>query len=252
MVFKNYAYYYDLLYKEKDYSAEVKYIDKLIKKFSRNSKSILDLGCGTGSHDLFFANKGYNIFGVDYSSEMIKIGNKKLNKELREKITLKKGDVRKLNLKKKFDVVTLLFNVIGYQVKNEDLNATLRTANKHLKKSGIFIFDFWYGPAVLLDLPIVKAKKVENAEVVVTRLANPSIHFDSNCVDVNFKMSIKSKINQKEKKFFETHKVRYMFIPEMEDMLKNNGFRPVVFNEWMTFKKANYKTWYVCVVAEKI
>ena len=47
--------------------------------------------------------------------------------------------------------------MFGNSIKN-----TFKTVNKHLKNGGIFIFDFWYGPAVLRDLPTKRVKKVEN------------------------------------------------------------------------------------------
>jgi predicted TPR repeat methyltransferase len=53
MVFGNYARFYDNLYSDKDYAAECRYLEKLFRRHSgRGVRSILDLGCGTGNHDL--------------------------------------------------------------------------------------------------------------------------------------------------------------------------------------------------------
>ena len=38
MVFNEYAHYYDLLYKDKDYVGEAEYIDSLIKKYNGKTK----------------------------------------------------------------------------------------------------------------------------------------------------------------------------------------------------------------------
>lgn len=251
-VFKNYAYYYDLLYQDKNYKGEVEYVDRLIKRYLPESNAILDLGCGTASHATFFADKGYIIYGIDLSEQMIRLGKEKLGNRYKGKITLAKGDVRNVKLKQKFDVVTLLFNVIGYQTQNDDLNATLHTANKHLKKGGIFIFDFWYGPAVFLDFPKSKIKKIKKNDLLITRRTTPKININSNYVEINFGMHIKKKGEKESKHFNETHNIRYLFIPEVQNMLKNNGFESLVFEQWMTSKKPNVKTWYVCAVAKKI
>lgn len=251
-VFKNYAYYYDLLYQKKDYKREAEYICRLIRKYSQDAKNILDLGCGTGSHDVFMAEKGYKILGIDFSPEMINLGIEKLDKKYSDNITLKIGDIRNLDLKKKYDVVTLLFNVIGYQVDNADLNATLQTASRHLKNDGIFIFDFWYGPAVLLDRPKNKIKKVEDENNLVIRSTTSKLHLISNHVDIKFKMTVKNKIDGKMRHFSETHSVRYMFIPEIQNMLEDNGFELVSFSEWMSSKKPSTESWYACIVAKKI
>ena len=71
--FGNYSRYYNLLYKDKDYKGEAGFIHDLIQKYSPGAKSILDLGCGTGRHDLLLAEKGYAITGVDMSEEMLLI-----------------------------------------------------------------------------------------------------------------------------------------------------------------------------------
>ncbi|MBL4653181.1 MAG: class I SAM-dependent methyltransferase, partial [Flavobacteriales bacterium] len=75
-VFDNYSAYYDLLYRDKPYEEEVAYVDGLIKDFAINASTILNLGCGTGKHDTFFAQKGYDVDGVDLSSSMINLAKK--------------------------------------------------------------------------------------------------------------------------------------------------------------------------------
>ena len=72
-VFQRYAEYYDLLYRDKNYSKEVDYIDQLIKKYYPGSKTILDLGCGTGRHALYLAKKGYEVTGIDGAKGMIDV-----------------------------------------------------------------------------------------------------------------------------------------------------------------------------------
>jgi len=43
-VFNDYARYYDLLYRDKDYAAEAEYVAGLIQKFHPSAQSILELG----------------------------------------------------------------------------------------------------------------------------------------------------------------------------------------------------------------
>lgn len=72
MVFDEYADYRDLLYQDKDYDGEAKYINELIKKYYSKSRSILDLGCGTGMHASLLAQMHYEkVHGVDMSSKML-------------------------------------------------------------------------------------------------------------------------------------------------------------------------------------
>jgi SAM-dependent methyltransferase len=111
----------------------------LIKKLKEHidSGELLDLGAGTGLITKMFVKEGFGPATlVDYSQGM-------LNKAKKIK-TLKgskfiKADIRKLNLKKKFDLVLSFFSFgsSSYFDKGE-LNSILKIAQNHLKKDGIF------------------------------------------------------------------------------------------------------------------
>ena len=70
-VFNAYARYYDLLYKDKDYRSEVNFVEARIREYAPSAKSLLDMGCGTGRHDIPLWEKGYAICGVDQSEQML-------------------------------------------------------------------------------------------------------------------------------------------------------------------------------------
>jgi len=256
-VFNLYARYYNLLYKEKDYAGEAEYVHKLIQKYQPGAKSILDLGCGTGRHDILLAEKGYGVTGVDMSQEMLGIAKaqaKTKNKtEIeRSNLTFLQGDVRNIRLNKTFDVVISLFHVMSYQTTNEDLNAAFETASVHLKEGGIFIFDFWYGPAVLTDKPAVREKKLENEELIVHRTAIPVMHPNENIVDVNYEVIIEEKKTGITKKLKEIHKMRYLFLPELDFMLKKLGLKTLDALEWMSSdRQLSLNSWYGISVVRK-
>jgi predicted TPR repeat methyltransferase len=136
LVFNKYSEYYDLIYEDKNYKKEVKYIDELIQKLHPGAKTILDIGCGTGIHANLLASLGYKVLGVDFSEQMIQIANSKKLIEYKENhdlLEFKTGDIRKIDLHDKFDVVVSLFHVISYLNSNQDLNDGLNTIYKHLK-----------------------------------------------------------------------------------------------------------------------
>jgi 2-polyprenyl-3-methyl-5-hydroxy-6-metoxy-1,4-benzoquinol methylase len=190
-----YSQYYDLLYHDKDYEAEVEYLNNLIKSINPNAKYLLDLGCGTGRHDELFCEKGYIVHGIDMSEDMLKIAEKRrIGKENR--LTFSHSRIQELNLEQKFDVIVSLFHVLSYQNSNDDVIKFFEIVKKHLNIGGIFIFDFWYGPAVLTDLPTVRVKRLENESIKVTRIAEPVLHAQSNIVDVNYDIIYLLKIKQ--------------------------------------------------------
>jgi len=247
-VFKDYAFYYDLLYHDKDYNAETEYIYNLIKKYKKDAQNILELGCGTGKHAILLAEKELNIFGVDISQEMINKAQKRVkeHKNLSNRFNFYLGDIRNVNLNKKFDLVLSLFHVISYQTNNQDLQNVL------LDKNGIFIFDVWYGPAVLNCKPETRVKRFEDENILLTRIAEPKIDFNNNIVDVNYQILIIDKLNNTVKEFKETHKMRYFFKPELEFFLKNNNFELLDYQEWLSGDTPTLNSWGVSFICRKI
>ncbi|HEY2400385.1 MAG TPA: class I SAM-dependent methyltransferase, partial [Steroidobacteraceae bacterium] len=49
-VFDAYAAYYDLLYRDKDYPGEARYVQSLLRRHGVSDGDLLELGCGTGRH----------------------------------------------------------------------------------------------------------------------------------------------------------------------------------------------------------
>ena len=50
---------------------------------------------------------------------------------------------------------------------NDDVLAAFLTARHHLNPGGIFLFDVWYGPAVLTDRPSVRIKWMAHEEIEI-------------------------------------------------------------------------------------
>lgn len=253
-IFENYARYYDFLYQDKNYGAEANYIDALIKRYYPEAKSILELGCGTGNHAMFLIQKNYEVLGVDISEKMVEQANKKAQifSDLKDKISFLCADIRNLNLDKKFDAVISLFHVISYQTTNLDLLKSFSVVKQHLKPGGIFIFDCWYGPAVLTNKPSVRVKRFEDERIQITRLAEPQINPNENYVDVNFQVYIHDKKSNRTEEFKEVHRMRYLFKPEIEILLNQNDLSLLSFEEWGSGKSAGSDSWGVCFVAKRI
>lgn len=250
--FGAYSRYYNLFYKDKDYPGEAQYVRTLIDKYHPQAKSILDLGCGTGNHDLLLHQMGYRVAGVDLSREMLAVANAKLAALEPRPATLSfhQGDIRSIRLEQSFDVVTSLFHVISYQPRNEDLAAAFATARAHLKPGGIFIFDCWYGPGVLTDRPTVRIKRLEDEEIAVTRLVEPVMNPNENLVELNYQVFVRSKESGAVEEIKESHLMRYLFRPELELLLSGCGLSLIEAAEWLTGRQPGYDTWGVCFVVQ--
>lgn len=243
-VFGAYAHYYNLLYRDKDYPGEVEYLDGLIRSHLPSARSLLDLGCGTGRHAILLADRGYSVAGVDVSEEMLQAA----SAQDVPGTSFHCGDLRSIRLGASFDVVISLFHVISYQSSNADLAAAFATVREHLRPGGIFVFDCWYGPAVLSDPPVVRVKRLEDEQVRVIRIAEPVVHPNENLVDVNYHVLVSHTGRRETEELRETHRMRYLFLPELEVMLRQAGLQLGSAFEWMTGKTPGVDTWGVCCV----
>jgi SAM-dependent methyltransferase len=248
--FDLYANYYDLIYNQKDYSSEVVYVNKLIKKFSeRKIETVLDLGCGTGKHANLLSESGYEVDGVDISPKMIQLASKSFVSN--DKLRFFEGDINSYSTGKKYDLVTSLFHVISYQNTNDELLATFNNAAIHLKENGLFIFDFWYGPGVLTEPPEVREKFLSNDKIEISRKATPVMHSDKNVVDVNYEVNIRGKDLCNIEQISETHSMRYFFMPELEYYLDSSGFEILGFYHWLTTNKPSFDSWNAVIIGKK-
>lgn len=253
--FSNYARYYDLLNQQKDYQKEVDYIISLLNKFAPNASNMLELGCGTGLHAINLAEKGYHITGVDQSQDMINIAQeriKTLPNSISNLLNFNIGDIRNYSNDKSFDVALSLFHVVSYQISNNDLNQSFDTVSKHLKPGGIFIFDCWYGPAVISNKPYKRDNKFEDEKIIINRQAIPYSHPVKNQVDVHFDIKITNKQTGESENINEIHKMRYLFNPEIEIFLKINNLKLLHSEEWLTGNKPSFDSWYVTFICERI
>jgi SAM-dependent methyltransferase len=249
--FGGYANYYDLLYRDKDYRGEAVFVREVLSEYCPNLNTVIELGCGTGLHAKFLAEDGLEVHGVDLSDEMLNTARERLASlpaEVSKRLHFSQGDVRSVRLNERADAVVSLFHVISYQTTNKDLLAAFMTAKEHLKKDGVFLFDVWYGPAVLRNFPGTRVKRLEDENVVVTRLAEPLVNPNDNTVDVHYQVFIKRKADGAVEEIREVHPMRYLFRPELEAIARQAGLEIIDAFEWLTKKTPGFDTWGVCFV----
>jgi SAM-dependent methyltransferase len=252
-VFKQeYADQYDLFYGDKDYESECDLLEQVFQRYRKVPvQSILDLGCGTGNHSIHLARRGYKVHGVDLSEDMLAHAVEKSQKEtIKYPPVFSQGDVRNVDLGKQFDAVLMMFAVLGYQLTNEDLLAALRTVRKHLKPGGLFIFDVWYGPAVLAIRPTDRIKIIPTVDGKVIRTASGSLdiahHLGKVCYQI-WRLSgdrVKSETE-------EAHTMRFFFPMELALLLSTCGLMIESLTAFPSLEKpVDETTWNVLGVAK--
>lgn len=245
-VFAGYSRYYDLLYRDKDYAGEANYVAGLIRRHAPAARSLMEIGCGTGAHAVELAQAGFDVAGVDMSEGMLEAADARrssLAPVLAAKLEFSHGDARTVRLGKKFDAVISLFHVMSYQTSNADLADAFATAREHLEPGGVFVFDCWYGPAVLRQWPTVTEKKLSDESTEVARRADPVVHANENIVDVNYTVVVTDKMTRASETLRETHRMRYLFTPEIDAGLSAAGMKLVDSRGWMTDSPPGFETW---------
>ena len=123
---------YDIL--DCDRSDLIHYIE-LIKKY--NAKSVLDIGCGTGSLLCLLAGKGYNLTGVDPASASLEIAKQKHGAE---SIGWILGE-SSLAPKECADVAVMTGNVAQVFIEDEAWVENLSNIHKAITPEGHLIFE---------------------------------------------------------------------------------------------------------------
>ncbi len=210
-IFDRYAKFYDSLYAEKDYADECAYVLSLVEDLE--IQSALDLGCGTGKFTEQFAAKGFRVDGVDLSAEMIQIAQERLQimpAITSEKISYSVADVRTFSSEKQYDLVYSLFHVINYMTSDNDLQKFFSSAARALRKDGLLIFDYWYGPGVEVDSPTERKKMVDWNGETLGRTAKPRLIPEKNLVMVEYQIETAKEV------FSELHTMRYLFDADID------------------------------------
>jgi SAM-dependent methyltransferase len=225
--FNQYAQYYDDMYQGKDYVKETELIKNVFIRLSpRPVASILSLGCGTGTYEILLAKQGYQLTGIDFSPQMLKIAQSKIKAaRVESQIKLVESDIRHFpKLGNKFDAAIMMFNIAGYLHTPADLTAVAKNVANHLKTGGIFLFDAWYGPAVVADPPGNRAKTLIKDGVTITRVTKGSLDKKNKLVKIIFEVTetIDNKIT---KNVTEDHPMRYWDLDVIKTALKAGGLK---------------------------
>lgn len=250
----SYADAYDLLYRDKDYAAECDLIERIFEIYGDGSiRSVLDLGCGTGNHALPLAQRRYEVVGVDRSESMLAHARAKADSlSGSSSVAFHQGDLRSVDLKRHFDAALMMFAVLGYQLGNADVLCALRNARQHLHPGGLFIFDVWYGPAVLHLRPCQRAKVIATPEGQILRVASGELDIRRHVCTVHFhvwRLQGDQLVGETE----ESHSVRYFFPLELEFFLERAGFATIRLGAFPEFDRdPDETTWNVLGVARTV
>ena len=136
------ARYYDAAYEVNKSLVDLPFY---LKEAEKSPGPILEIGCGTGRITKEIAKLGKEVIAVDSSAAMLGILRDKLQvSDLAGRIHLQKGDIRQLELNRKFPLIILPFRVLQHLYCLEDQVNAFKNVTKHLEPGGRVIFDVFY------------------------------------------------------------------------------------------------------------
>lgn len=133
------ARYYDHAYSR--YKSDVAFYVELATALGG---PVLELGGGTGRVTIPIAKAGVSIVSVDLMESMLQQARAriaKLSRAVRDRIELVEGDLRTLDLDRRFALVISPFNVLMHLYTRPDVEAALATVRRHCAPGGRFAFD---------------------------------------------------------------------------------------------------------------
>ncbi len=102
---------------------------------------VVELGCGTGSFTQEMAKRGYDMVGIDLSSDMLNIARNKAAQNGLNIMYLEQ-DMRELDLYCTAGTIVSVCDSVNYLLEDEDVIETFKLVNNFLFPKGVFIFDF--------------------------------------------------------------------------------------------------------------
>jgi SAM-dependent methyltransferase len=136
---------YDALYSHKDYAGEAARLTELIRERNPGARTLLDVACGTGKH-LEALRDAFDVEGVDIDEGLLAVARGRLGP-----VPLHVGDMRTLDLGRRYDAVTCLFSAVGHLTSVDDLDDAVAAMAAHLEPGGVLVVEPWLEPQVWME-----------------------------------------------------------------------------------------------------
>lgn len=128
---------YDRLLSHVDYASWYTYISKLMNRYVRDPRLVLELGCGTGKFGPKFSADDYEIIGMDRSLDMLRVARARAWR----KFHIFCGDMRNFSIARPADFIFSVHDTMNYLLTLEDISLALDSVRRAMHDDSIFMFD---------------------------------------------------------------------------------------------------------------
>lgn len=132
---------YDFVMSHVDYTYWAEFIHTLLMRHRPEARTILELGCGTGSLAMSLQPRGgYTYLATDISAEMINVGRHKAEEDGAD-VRFERVDFTDFEVDTPVDVILLLYDGLNYLLEKDPIRGLMRSAYGALAEDGMFIVD---------------------------------------------------------------------------------------------------------------
>lgn len=223
----DFAAVYDLLTTNVPYDEIAEYYAKILCKIT-DGRRLLDMGCGTGNLTVRLAERGFDVIGLDASSEMLTIAAEKSFD-----VQWICQNMAKVELGEEVDAVISTLDSINHLESAEEIAACFAGAAANLKRGGAFVFDvntIFKHREILADNTFVY--DVDGAYCVWQNEFSPEDNGVSIDLDIFFEEEDGSYTRGGE-----SFREIALSVDEMTRLLEENGFEVVQIYDYLTFNK---------------
>ncbi|MCB0724379.1 MAG: class I SAM-dependent methyltransferase [Ignavibacteriae bacterium] len=142
---------------------ETNFIDEFAKE--RGYKKVLDIPCGTGRISIPVAQRGYEVTGIDFNPNAVRIARERssgMNIEFVE------GDMREISYREEFDLITCMWGSLGYFSDEENFNFFC-SLYKALRPGGAAVFDTLTLESIMRIYSPTDTRKMEGGYLIEER-----------------------------------------------------------------------------------
>ena len=237
-----YAASYDKIHNSKDYMNEATQILSFIQTELSSSKisRILDFGCGTGTHLGQLSNQKFELFGYDRNDFMLNVT---MENFPHLNVTSNYSEIPN-----EMDLVYSIFDVVSYQVTDEELQVYFQQIASKLRFGGLTVIDGWHLLGVKLDPPQVRSRSFEIDGLRICRSVEPNSddEFRTTTLDISLIDEDTGKILSKE-----IHTLRAFTKEDLLIAAESVGFRNIRFRDGKDWARGlDSSSWRIMMFAE--
>ena len=130
------AIYDRLILEDIDYTKIADYIEATLKRLGIKAELVCDLACGTGTLTDILSKRGYDMIGIDLSTEMLNVA-----REKNPDILFLNQDICEFELYGTVDVTVSCLDCINHLTDTKSLKQCFALVHNYLIPNGLFIFD---------------------------------------------------------------------------------------------------------------